>query len=122
MTPHFITRIEIDNFKCFKKFKAESFGRVNLIGGKNNVGKTAFMEACSINVYSQDIESMTMALRNPKYRREKLNLLKETYSENDTKQFIEQINGFFAQSNIRKVLFDWFIDEIEQEHEVRGCL
>jgi AAA15 family ATPase/GTPase len=24
--------------------------RVNLIGGKNNVGKTAFMEACYINV------------------------------------------------------------------------
>jgi len=43
---HFIKNIEIKNFKCFENFKAEGFGRVNLIGGKNNVGKTAFMEAC----------------------------------------------------------------------------
>jgi len=42
---HFIKNIEIKNFKCFEDFKAEGFGRVNLIGGKNNVGKTAFMEA-----------------------------------------------------------------------------
>jgi len=42
---HFIKEIEIKHFKCFADFKAEGFGRVNLIGGKNNVGKTAFMEA-----------------------------------------------------------------------------
>ena len=45
MSNHFIKNIEIKNFKCFENFKAEGFGRVNLIGGKNNVGKTAFMEA-----------------------------------------------------------------------------
>lgn len=48
MSEHFIKNIEIKNFKCFKDFKAEGFGRVNLIGGKNNVGKTAFMEAVYI--------------------------------------------------------------------------
>ena len=46
---HFIKNIEIKNFKLFKDFKAEGFGRVNLIGGKNNVGKTAFMEACYLS-------------------------------------------------------------------------
>ena len=51
MNEHFIKNIEIDNFKCFNGFKAEGFKRVNLIGGKNNVGKTAFMEACYINTY-----------------------------------------------------------------------
>jgi len=45
MSETFIKEIEIKNYKCFKNFKAESFARVNLIGGKNNVGKTAFMEA-----------------------------------------------------------------------------
>ena len=49
---HFIKNIEIKNFKCFEDFKAEGFGRVNLIGGKNNVGKTAFMEACYMSTYS----------------------------------------------------------------------
>ena len=48
-TEHFIKKIEIKNYKLFKDFKAEGFGRVNLIGGKNNVGKTAFMEACYLS-------------------------------------------------------------------------
>jgi len=51
---HFIRDIEIKNFKCFKDFKAEGFGRVNLIGGKNNVGKTAFMEALYINTNGEN--------------------------------------------------------------------
>ncbi|CAC9629713.1 hypothetical protein [uncultured Gammaproteobacteria bacterium] len=46
MSKHFIKKIEIEKFKCFKDFEAEGFSRVNLITGKNNVGKTAFMEAC----------------------------------------------------------------------------
>jgi len=36
MSKHFIREIEIKNYKLFKDFKAEGFGRVNLIGGKNN--------------------------------------------------------------------------------------
>ena len=50
MSEHFIKNIEIRDYKCFKDFKAEGFGRVNLIGGKNNVGKTAFMEACLLGL------------------------------------------------------------------------
>ena len=50
MNENFITEIEIKHFKCFEDFKANGFKRVNLIGGKNNVGKTAFMEACYINL------------------------------------------------------------------------
>ncbi|MEA1893424.1 MAG: AAA family ATPase [Campylobacterota bacterium] len=45
-----LTNIEIKNFKCFKDFKADGFKRVNLIGGNNNVGKTAFMEACYLGI------------------------------------------------------------------------
>jgi len=58
MSEHFIKNIEIKNFKCFKDFKAEGFGRVNLIGGKNNVGKTAFMEAVYISSSSNNIENI----------------------------------------------------------------
>ncbi|MDQ7089944.1 MAG: hypothetical protein Q9M50_04785 [Methylococcales bacterium] len=49
MSEHFLTNIEVKQFKCFGDFKAKGFKRVNLIGGKNNIGKTAFMEACYIN-------------------------------------------------------------------------
>jgi AAA15 family ATPase/GTPase len=46
MSEHFIKNIVIKNFKCFESFEAKGFSRVNLITGKNNVGKTTFMEAC----------------------------------------------------------------------------
>ena len=37
--------IEIENFRCFRHSRFENFGQVNLIGGKNNAGKTALLEA-----------------------------------------------------------------------------
>ena len=39
------TSIFINNFRCFEELSIESFDRVNLIAGKNNVGKTALLEA-----------------------------------------------------------------------------
>lgn len=45
---HFLEWITVEEFKCFSNFHAEGFKRVNLIGGKNNVGKTALMEAMYI--------------------------------------------------------------------------
>ena len=61
MSEHFIKNIEIKNFKCFEDFKAEGFGRVNLIGGKNNVGKTAFMEACYISHPENSLKQIVTA-------------------------------------------------------------
>jgi len=61
MSEHFIKNIEIKNFKCFEDFKAEGFGRVNLIGGKNNVGKTAFMEACYISHPKNSLKQIVTA-------------------------------------------------------------
>ena len=40
-----ITDVLIRNFKCFKSITVPEFGRITLIGGRNNVGKTAFLEA-----------------------------------------------------------------------------
>jgi hypothetical protein len=34
-----------ENFRCFKSLTVEPLARINLIGGKNNVGKTSFLEA-----------------------------------------------------------------------------
>jgi AAA15 family ATPase/GTPase len=56
VSDHFIREIEIRNYKLFHDFKAEGFGRVNLIGGKNNVGKTAFMEACYLSQSSDTVD------------------------------------------------------------------
>ena len=35
----------IKNFRCFDDLTLEGLGRINLIGGKNNIGKTALLEA-----------------------------------------------------------------------------
>ncbi len=40
-----IESIEIKNFRCFKDTKIAKFGLVNLLGGLNNSGKTALLEA-----------------------------------------------------------------------------
>lgn len=40
-----ITSFNIKNFRCFSQTKGSGFSRINLIGGKNNVGKTALLEA-----------------------------------------------------------------------------
>jgi AAA15 family ATPase/GTPase len=69
MSEHFIKNIEIKNFKCFEDFKANGFGRVNLIGGKNNVGKTAFMEAVCTNVFTVDLKTFVHSLVSIEYTR-----------------------------------------------------
>jgi AAA15 family ATPase/GTPase len=40
-----ITDVLIRNFKCFKSLTVPELGRITLIGGRNNVGKTALLEA-----------------------------------------------------------------------------
>ena len=93
MSEHFIKNIEIKNFKCFKDFKAEGFGRVNLIGGKNNVGKTAFMEACFLStaIRVQDLYGMLLSIET---HRNAINLLLFTRDRNQDLQnlIIKNIN------------------------------
>jgi len=43
---------ELVDFKCFKNFRVDNLKRVNLIGGKNNIRKTAFLEGCFVNAKS----------------------------------------------------------------------
>lgn len=40
-----LENIHIQNFRCFEDFKADGFERINLIGGKNNSGKSCLLEA-----------------------------------------------------------------------------
>ena len=55
MSKHFVKNISFENFKCFKELKYNGFKRVNLIGGKNNIGKTSFMEGLNLALSSNNI-------------------------------------------------------------------
>ncbi|MBE0470360.1 MAG: AAA family ATPase [Methyloprofundus sp.] len=43
-----VSSVRIKNFKGFEDFSIDGLKQVNLIGGKNNIGKTAFMEALQL--------------------------------------------------------------------------
>ena len=102
MDEHFLTEIEIKQFKCFSDFKASGFKRVNLIGGKNNIGKTAFMEACLINTYGSNISTMITAIWSIKYARENLNLINQTI---DHQKILDATRIYSVKSNLRETGF-----------------
>ncbi len=85
MSQHFIDDIKIENFKCFENLEITGFKRVNLFGGKNNVGKTALLEAIELFAKSTDL---TLLLSNLS------TLLKRRSSYN-----IDVFLGLFRESN-----------------------
>ena len=87
--------IKIKNFKCFDEFETKGFNRINLIGGKNNVGKTALMEALCINSYSNDFQTFFTALTIPEITR---------YNKYPSiEKLIEKYNYFKIDTNIHQI-------------------
>jgi AAA15 family ATPase/GTPase len=104
MTNHFIKNIEIKDFKCFDDFKAEGFARVNLVGGKNSVGKTAFLEACYVNSASSTLGGFLFSLRFIKFRREILNVLRGDLKQ-IAQEFVEQSNNIYVKTDLNCINF-----------------
>jgi hypothetical protein len=50
--------LEIQRFKCFKNLRIEHLGRVNLIVGKNNVGKSTLLEALRLFARPASIDDL----------------------------------------------------------------
>lgn len=48
--------IHVENFRCIKQLDIGSLARVNLIAGKNSVGKTALLEAIFLLIGAENIE------------------------------------------------------------------
>jgi len=70
MKSHFIKNLAIENFKCFQNLQIEGMERVNLVGGKNNVGKTAFLEAVELLVSSNETYNLAVNIYNLITRRQ----------------------------------------------------
>ncbi|HJN17550.1 MAG TPA: AAA family ATPase [Armatimonadota bacterium] len=56
------TSLEITGFRCFKHLEIPKLARINLIGGKNNTGKTALLEALVIGAASVYAPASLLAL------------------------------------------------------------
>ena len=48
----------VKNFRCFRDLQINDLGRVNLIAGKNNTGKTALMEAMYLHSGNRDVKTL----------------------------------------------------------------
>ncbi len=113
MSNHFLTEIQINKFKGFTNFKVNNLKRVNLIGGRNNIGKTSFMEACYVNVTGDTVEKLSHVLSSVKYRRENLNILVGYgfgASPNDL-IYLESSNGYKTESNVYSSAFSLEVSE-----------
>ncbi len=108
MQEHFLSNIEIIDYKCFKNFIAKDFKRINLISGRNNVGKTAFIESLLINIYSISPTKMAYAIGEPTLRRDSLEFVDEEKNLNVFNEFKLKIENaiFEAKSNLNHSRFE----------------
>jgi AAA15 family ATPase/GTPase len=112
MSEHFIKNIEIKNFKCFEDFKAEGFGRVNLIGGKNNVGKTAFMEAVYINTSQEDLKKIFATIVFSRYLSDMFADLFLEVGRKFIDNFIEEKSKSYVNNQINSNLGDLKVNTV----------
>ncbi len=119
MNNHFLTEIEIKQFKCFDYFKAEGFKRVNLIGGKNNVGKTAFMEAIYIHTNAKTVNAMLTAVAAIKFDRESLNSLYGFYNSTEQQKLLDATKSYAVSSNLGNTEYDVVEMDAQKTYHVK---
>ncbi|MBO0613923.1 AAA family ATPase [Thiothrix fructosivorans] len=119
MTEHFIQYIDIERYKCFSDFSAHGFQRVNLIAGKNNVGKTALMEAIFINVCSSTISDLFDSLLFFYKQRKATDYAYKTLNKKDaTDTILKQASSLKSKTNIQAIEFKLNDSEISRKYEI----
>ena len=51
--------LKIENFRCFQNFELQQLGRLNLLVGENNSGKTSMLEAIHLLTSQSNLESLS---------------------------------------------------------------
>lgn len=97
----------LKNFRCFQNFTLEPLERVNLIAGKNNVGKTSLLEAIFIFINPTKPESLFQ-----------INRLRGI-SRSSRFLDIEELRGFFFDQDIDKVIELSSLEENEVQRSLQ---
>jgi AAA15 family ATPase/GTPase len=105
-----IDSISIENFRCFDKLKIKGFKSINLIGGQNNSGKTALLEALLLAVFPTP-KSIEL-LRH--FRNENGNLIK--------KRSDKVWNYFFYNQNTPQPIKIVLSDSLHEQNVELSCI
>lgn len=102
--------IIIKNFRCFEEIKINQLERVNLIGGVNNIGKTAFLEAIFL---LSGLNSIELPFQ--------LNIFRGVFRPEsiDVEDLCEWL---FYEKNIKRIIQVSTIDENNQSSELKLSL
>jgi hypothetical protein len=123
-----LNSLEIHNFRAFRELKIEHLGRVNLIVGKNNVGKTSLLEA--IRLYASRasspvlvLETMWEVLRARSELKQKFDNVRDMlialkylyYGRNDIKPGLQpmQIGPINSLQESLSIAIEWSITETQ---------
>jgi len=122
MSKLILNSLEVRNFRAFRDLKIKHLGRVNLLVGKNNVGKTSLLEA--IQLYASRASTPTFIWEIMRARREvrqqfvnvrdMLAALKYLfYGRNDIKPGLQpiQIGSINSLADMLSIAIDWSITE-----------
>lgn len=99
----FLDSLEISNFRTFQHLRIERLGRVNLIVGKNSVGKTALLEALWLYVHEGELLIIQDILlgRNEFSKQEYIFSYKDLNKPDLTEDFLNALNNslFYGRNN-----------------------
>src|SRR6266702_2987677 len=121
-----LNSLEIRNFRGFHHLQIERLGRINLIVGKNNIGKTSLLEALQLYARRASIPIFiweTLGIRNEaklafSHVEDMLLLLKYLfYGRKDIRPGIEpiQIGTINSPSKMLSIAIDWSVIEIRPD-------
>lgn len=82
----------LKSFRCFKNFTVEPIERINLIAGKNNVGKTSLLEAIFVFINPTNPESLVQVNR------------LRGITKNARFEDVEEMRGFFFDQDVDKII------------------
>ena len=114
-----IQTVEIKNYKCFQDFRVKNLKRVNLIGGRNNIGKTTFLEACLLCMADDYIDIYSRLLEIGTHR----NLVNKVLQHKKRQENLR--NLIIDNSNISMVINEdreLYIKNIDNKYQIKPLL